>query len=50
MPASSVKIKPPKTAEQRARINAKAKDKRNAIKQKNQDIKDGQSRTNDNSK
>jgi|LWDU01.1.fsa_nt_gi hypothetical protein len=44
MPASVVKIKPPKTAAQKAKINAKAKTKRNAKKQKSQDIKDGQSR------
>jgi hypothetical protein len=44
------KIKPPKTAEQKARINAAAKQKREAKKQKAQDIKDGQSRTDDTSK
>jgi hypothetical protein len=44
------KIKPAKTAAQRAKANARAKAKREANKQKNQDIKDGQSRTNDNIK
>jgi hypothetical protein len=44
MPGSVVKIKPPKTAAQKAKINAKAKTKRNAKKQKAQDTKDGQSR------
>jgi len=44
MPGSVVKIKPPKTAEQKGRINAAAKQKRDAKKQKAQDIKDGQSK------